>query len=104
MRDLPQRAVGRKGEEVGMCGEQQRIFVALIGWPFLALGDGFGIGLQAQIVLLDLVRAADPKMAAANRRASVALPTPSGPSSKMVCGMRSCCVIANRVCATLPLP
>ncbi len=57
--DLPQRAVGRKGQEVGMRGEQQRIFVALVGWPFFALRDDFGIRFQAEIVLLDFVRSAD---------------------------------------------
>ncbi len=65
--DLPQRAVRRKGQEIGMRGKQQRIFVALVGWPFFALGDGFGVRLQAQIVLFDFVRAADhapPRIAA----------------------------------------
>src|SRR5437867_3785041 len=38
-RKLPQRAVRRKTHEIGMGGEQQRIFIALIGWPLLAPGD-----------------------------------------------------------------
>ena len=51
--DLPQRAIGRKGQKVGMRGKQQRIFVALIGRPFFALRDGFGIRFQAEVILLD---------------------------------------------------
>ena len=37
-RNLTQRAVRRKGQEIGMRREQQRIVVAFIGRPFFAVG------------------------------------------------------------------
>src|SRR5580698_2697793 len=57
--DLSQRSIGWKGQEVGMRSKQQRVFVAFVGRPFLALRDDLGIGFQAEIVLLDFVRSAD---------------------------------------------
>ena len=39
-----------------MGAEHQRVFVALVGGPFLALGDERGVGFQAQVVLVDLGR------------------------------------------------
>ena len=59
--DLAQRAVRWERQEVGMSGEQQRIFIAFVGGPFLALGDGVGVVLQAEIVLFDFLRAANQR-------------------------------------------
>ncbi len=52
-RDLAQRPVGRERDEIRMRGEQQRIVVALVGRPFLAIGDDLSIVLQAEIILFD---------------------------------------------------
>ncbi len=54
--ELPQRAIRRERQEIGVRGEEQRVFVALVGGPLFAIGDQILIGFQAEIVGFDLVR------------------------------------------------
>ena len=53
--DLAQRAVGSESQEIRMRGEEERVFVALVGGPFFAVGDEFrgsipGSGRPASIL------------------------------------------------------
>ena len=52
--DLPQGAIGREGDEIRMRRKEQRIFVALVGGPFFAIGNDGGVRLKTQVIVLDL--------------------------------------------------
>ena len=51
--DLAQRTVRGEGDEVRVRGEQQRIFISLLGSPFFTVSDELKIRFAAEVVLLD---------------------------------------------------
>ncbi len=51
--DLAQRTIGRERHEIGMGGKEQRIVIALLRGPLLALADDGKVVGKAQVVLLD---------------------------------------------------
>src|SRR5579875_3979 len=59
--DLAQGSVGRKGDEIGVGGEQQGVVGALVGGPFLALVDEVEVLRQAEVVLFDFVGVAEER-------------------------------------------
>ncbi len=103
--DLAQRAIGREGDEIGMGGEEQRIFVALLGGPFFAAGDDFEVVRQAEVVVLDLLGVAEQARAQAagqrgfadalraRRRAASA---PGGPARSSARALRVTCALPQK--------
>ena len=72
--DLAQGAVRRKGYEIGVRCKQQRVLIAFVGRPLLALRDDVAIRFQAEIVELDFFRAAHQRRGEAPDQSSLSHP------------------------------